>query len=127
MLAAASFLRWAVLDISSLITWAAMSSNAPGPPILNENYLLWWIFAPAGLFVFYQWAVFLHKRFTGHNIRLPLLHRMTLGLAGLLHTPSAFVHVRHLSCSSYHLIPAPVLFEGCSNMCIPPPAPAALS
>jgi hypothetical protein len=45
---------------------------------------------------------------------------MTLALTSLFYVPIVFVHVRHITCSSYTLMPAPVLFDDCSEMCNPP-------
>jgi hypothetical protein len=104
-----------------MISWEALSTNNPGPHLLKSNYLLWWILfvLPAGLFVCYQWAVFLHRRFTGRISKLPFFHRMTLAFTSLFYVPIIIVHVRHVTCSSYTLMPAPVLFNGCSDMCTP--------
>lgn len=120
-LCTASFLRWAVLDIPSLITWEAISSSSAEPSMLTSNTLLWWILflVPTGAFVCFQWALVLHRRFTRRIIKLPLFHRLTLGLISLLYIPVLFVHLRHVTCSSYSLFPAPVMSKGCSDMCNP--------
>lgn len=116
---AASFLRWAVLDLPSLISWTAFNSNHPGPHMLYHYSLLWWILflVPCGSFVCYQWTVLLHKRFTGRVVKLPFFHRLTLALTSLCYAPALFVQVRHVSCSSFSSVPAPVLFDGCSDLC----------
>ena len=115
----ASFLRWAVLDVPSLISWTAFNSNDPGPYMLYSYSLLWWILflVPCGSFVCYQWTVLLHRRFTGRVVKLPFFHRLTLALTSLFYVPALFVQVRHVSCSSFSSVPAPVLFEGCSDLC----------
>jgi hypothetical protein len=100
--------------------------------MLNSNWWLWWILflVPAGSFVCFQWAVVLYRRFTRRIIKLPFLHRLTLGLVSLLYIPVVFVQLRHVTCSSYNLLPAPVLFRGCSDMCAPisfPTPPLALA
>jgi hypothetical protein len=118
---AASFLRYAVLDIPSLISWAALSSSSPGPHLLYSNSLLWWalFLFPSGSFVCYQWAVFLHRRFTARVNKMPFFHRLVLALTSLFYVPILFVQLRHVTCSSYRIMPAPVLFEGCSAVCVP--------
>ncbi len=117
---AASFLRWTVVDVSSLISWTAFNSNDPGPYMLYSYSLLWWILflVPCSSFVCYQWTVILHRRFTGRVVKLPFFHRLTLALTSLVYVPALFVQVRHVTCSSFSNLPAPVLFEGCSDLYI---------
>ena len=83
---------------------------------------MWWILfvAPSATFVCYQWTVFIHTRCTSRVHRMPFFHRLILALTSLFYIPITFVHLRHVTCSSYSLMPAPVLFDGCSGMCVPP-------
>jgi hypothetical protein len=122
---AASFLRYAILDVPSMISWTAFSSSSPGPHMRHSNSLLWWFLFlfPSGSFVCYQWAVALHRRCTRRVNKMPFLHRVILALTSLFYVPIAFVQVRHVTCSSYNLMPAPVLFEGCPDMCRRPRTP----